>query len=232
MYDAVHILSLCSIVVSALYLYLGVYILRSNPRERLNQVFATICLSFFFWSFAYTFLPAAPSREQAWVWFRLSAVGWTLTPSLLLHFFILLSGREEWLQRRWSLPAIYLPGLFFQGRAWTSGVGVVDFIETPFGWSDLYGPLTVDFALYLAFFPSWILFGLLLVWKWGRRSDLIAQKREAQFIVLTGLPVLAAVAASGIVLPWMGVRVPPEIAHLIAPIAGSRHFLFGVNACG
>ena len=38
-FDAVHLLSLCSIVVSALYVCLGGYLLRSNPRERLNQVF-------------------------------------------------------------------------------------------------------------------------------------------------------------------------------------------------
>ncbi len=36
--------------------------------------------------------------------------------------------------------------------------------------------------------------------------------------MITGVPVLSAVAVSGIFLPWMGVRVPPEVAHLIAPI--------------
>ncbi len=217
-YDAVHLLSLCSIVVSALYLYLGGYILRSNPRERLNQVFSAICLSFFFWSFAYTFLPGAAGKEQVWAWFRVSAVGWTLTPSMLLHFFILLAGHERWLERRWVLPAIYLPGVYFLVQAWIGEVGVVDFVATRYGWSDVYGPLTVNLALYLLFFPSAILLGLALVWRWGRKSDLIAQRREAQFIVLTGVPVLGAVAASGILLPWMGLRTPPEVAHLIAPV--------------
>jgi diguanylate cyclase (GGDEF)-like protein/PAS domain S-box-containing protein len=217
-YDAVHLLSLCSIVVSALYLYLGGYILRSNPRERLNQVFSAICLSFFFWSFAYTFLPGAAGKEQVWIWFRISAVGWTLTPSLLLHFFVLLAGHEGWLERRWVLPAIYLPGAYFLVQAWVGEVGVVDFVATRYGWSDVYGPLSVNFALYLLFFPSAILLGLALVWRWGRKSDLIAQRREAQFIVLTGVPVLGAVTASGILLPWMGLRTPPEVAHLIAPV--------------
>ena len=217
-YDAAHLLSLCSIVVSALYLYLGGYILRSNPRERLNQIFSAICLSFFFWSFAYTFLPGAPSKEHAWVWYRISACGWTLTPSLLLHFFILLSGHDRWLRRRWVIPIIYLPGLYFLALAWFGHVGVVDFVSTRFGWSDVYGPLTFSFAMFLLYFPSSILLGLYLVWRWGRRSELIAQRREAQFIVATGVPVLAAVAASGIFMPWMGIRVPPEVAHLIAPV--------------
>ena len=218
MYEPVHLLSLCPIVVSALYLYLGGYILRSNHRERRNQVFSLICLSFFFWSFAYTFLPGAPSKEQAWFWFKLSAVGWTISPSLMLHFLILLSGRQRWLERRWVLPAIYVPGFFFLLQALFGRMGVVDFVWTPFGWSDVYQPLTPVYATYLVFFPLFILTGLWLVWSWGARSKVTVERRQAQLIVFTGLPVLGAVALSGIFLPWMEIRTPPEIAHLIAPI--------------
>ncbi len=218
MYDATHILSLASIVVSVLYLYLGGYILRSSPRESINRVFSLICLAFFFWSFSYTFLPLASTKEQAWFWFRLSAVGWTVTPSLLCHFFIWLSGNQRWLERKWLLPALYLPGIFFLGQAVFGSMGVVDFVWTPFGWSDVYGPLTPTFAVYLVYFPLTIFAGLIMVWRWGRRSHLIAQKREARLIVGTGVPILVGVAVSGILLPRMGVRVPPEVAHLIAPL--------------
>jgi diguanylate cyclase (GGDEF)-like protein/PAS domain S-box-containing protein len=214
----VHLLSLCSILVSAIYVYLGGYLLRVNPRKRLNQIFALICLSLFFWSFAYTFLPWAASKDQAWIWFRLSAVGWTLLPSLLLHFCILLSENERWLGRRWVLPLIYLPGALFLGQAVFGRMGVIDFVWTPFGWSDVYQPLTASYAAYLVFFPTAIFLGLSMVWVWGRRSSLLAHRRQAQLIVITGVPVLSAVAVSGIFLPWMGVRVPPEVAHLIAPI--------------
>jgi diguanylate cyclase (GGDEF)-like protein/PAS domain S-box-containing protein len=217
-YDAVHLLSLCSIVVSALYVYLGGYILRSNPRERLNQIFSLICLCFFFWSFAYTFLPSAASKEVTWGWFKLSAVGWTLTPSLLLHFFILLAERGEWLRKRWVLPGIYLPGFAFLAQAVFGQMGVVDFVRTPYGWSDVYGPLTITYATYLFFFPVAVLSGLSLVWLWGRQSALVAQRRQSQLIVVTGIPVLGAVAVSGIFLPWGGIRVPPEVAHLVAPV--------------
>ena len=217
-YHPVHILSLCSIVVSAVYAVSRRLHSAIHPRERLNQIFALICLSLFFWSFAYTFLPGAASKEQAWIWFKLSAVGWTLLPSLLLHFCILLSENGRWLRRRWVLPAIYLPGALFLGQAVFGRMGVIDFVWTPFGWSDVYQPLTASYAAYLVFFPASILLGLSMVWVWGRRSSLLAHKRQAQLIVITGVPVLNAVAVSGIFLPWMGVRVPPEVAHLIALI--------------
>jgi hypothetical protein len=86
----VHILSLLSIVVTAIYLYLGFFVLRSNPRERLNQVFFLSCLCLSFWSFGYTFLPGAADKEAVWFWYKLSAVGWTVGPALLLHLTILL----------------------------------------------------------------------------------------------------------------------------------------------
>ena len=215
MRDPVHLLSLLSFLVTSFYLGLGVYLLRSNPREDLNRVFFLICVSFSFWSFGYTFLPGAATIPEAWMWFKISAVGWTLAPSLLLHFCILLARQKHLLSRPWVLPAIYVPGLYFLGRAWFSELGVVGFVQTQFGWSDLYGPVTASFALYLIYFPVFILMGLFVVVRHAASSDLISEKRQGYVIVLTGLPVLAAVSASGILLPWMGIRNPPEIAHLI-----------------
>ena len=217
-FDPIHVLSLGSIVVSVVYVYLGGYILRANPRNRINQIFSLICFAFFLWSFAHTFLPGAARTEQAMAWFRISAAGWTLAPSLLLHFSILLSENEGWLKRRWVLPALYLPGIYFLGQAMFGRMGVVDFVWTPFGWSDVYAPLTASYAAFLVFFPSATILGLWLVWRWGRSSTLIAQKRQSQLIVMAGIPVLVAIAASGIYLPWLGIRELPEVAHLIALI--------------
>ena len=139
-----------------------------------------------------------------------------MAPALLLHFCILLVKKEPWLSRPWVYPVIYFPAVYFLLRSWVGEMGVVDFVSTPFGWSDLYGPTTLGYAAYLVYFPVFILAGLFLVVRFAGRSDLRSERRQAQIIVLTGLPVLAAVAASGILLPRMGIRNPPEIAHLIA----------------
>ena len=218
MRDPVHLLSLISFLVTGFNLGLGVYLLRSNPREALNRVFFLICVGFAFWSFGYTFLPGAATTTDAWIWFKVSAVGWTLAPSLLLHFCILLSRQRHLLSRPWVFPAIYAPGLYFLARAWFGEMGVVDFVQTRFGWSDLYGPVSAGFAAYLMFFPIYILVGLFVVVRHAASSDLVSEKRQGYVIVLTGLPVLAAVSLSGIVLPSMEIRNPPEIAHLIVLI--------------
>ncbi len=215
MREPVHLLSLLSFLVAVFHLGLGVYLLRSNPQARMNQVFFLVCAAFSVWSFGYTFLPGAETKAEAWLWFKVSAVGWTLSPSLILHFTLLLAHRDRILSRAWVYPLIYLPGLFFLGRAWFGETGVVDFVPTLFGWSDLYGPLSPGFALYLLFFALYLLYGLWVVLRFGLDSELISERRQAFVIVLTGLPILVAVTSSGIALPWLGIRNPPEIAHLL-----------------
>ena len=217
-FDSVHVLSLCSALVAALDLVLGIYILRRNHRERLNQVFFVVSLCLAVWSFAFAFWPSAPSKEHAWFWFRLSAVGWTVTPSLLLHFLLLLSRQDRLLTRWWSYPLVYLPGIYYFFQAQFGRMGVVDFVQTPFGWSDVYEPLTVSYAGYLVFFSSYISLGMLSVFLWGLRTERIAERRQALILLVTGLPVLIAVALSGIFLPMWGIRKPPEVAHLIAAL--------------
>jgi diguanylate cyclase (GGDEF)-like protein/PAS domain S-box-containing protein len=215
MRDSVHLLSLLSFLVSGFNLTLGVYLLRSNPRAALNRVFFLICVSFAFWSFGFTFLPGAATTAEAWIWFKISSFGWTLAPSLLLHFCILLARQKCLSSRPWAYLFIYAPGVFFLGQAWIGELGVVDFVPTRFGWSPLYGPITPTYLAYLIFFPLYISTGFLLLLRYAGRSDLASEKRQARVIVLAGIPVLAAVSMTGIVLPWMGIRNPPDIAHLI-----------------
>ncbi|MEJ2085792.1 MAG: diguanylate cyclase, partial [Acidobacteriota bacterium] len=214
MNDAVHILPLCSTLASALFLFLGAYILRLNPRARLNQTFALACFCFLVWSFAYIFFRGAADKQIAWTWFNLSAVGWTFAPAPVLHFLLLVSQRPDRLRHRWLLGAVYLPGIYFLFRGVSGSLGVVDFVWTDFGWSDVYGPPTPTFVAYLFYFSIWILLGLGLVVYRSRKTELIAERRQAVLILSAGLPTLAGIAVSGILLPYLEVRSVPNIAHL------------------
>ncbi len=212
------VLALLSFLVTGMYLALGVYILRSNGRAVLNRLFFLICASFAVWSFAYTFLPSAETKHQAWSWYRLSAVGWTLSPALILHFCLRTARGGELFKRQGWLWVLYAPGFYFLLRAVGGELGVIDFVQTRFGWSQVYGDPSLGFVAFLAYFPTYILFGLWQVFWCGRKSGRTIERRQAQIVSFSGVPILVAVAVSGIVLPWLEVRNPPNIAHLIAPI--------------
>lgn len=236
MFDPVHVLSLASILVAGLILLLGTYVLGRNRFEPLNQVFFFISLGFAVWSFACAFWPTAPTKDYAWFWYRLSSLGWAITPSLLLHFLILLSRQDRLLRGWWSYALIYAPGVFYFLQVQFGYLGVVDFVRGPYGWSDVYGPMTVSFAGFLLYFSTYISFGMMLVFLWGLRTERRAERRQSQILTLSGVPVLGAVALSGIFLPMWGIRSPPDVAHLIAAlwvlsiwIAVSRYRLMILN---
>lgn len=212
--EIVHLLSLCSVLVSALFLALGGYILRLNPRARVNQIFSLICLAFLFWSFSYTFFRGAADKETAWFWFKLSSVGWTISPALILHFLLLVSRSRNRLERPSVMATIYLPSFFFAYRGLEGTLSVSDFVWTDFGWSDVYATLTPTFLGYMLYFSTWILLGLGVVFARSRKSELIAERRQGMLILATGLPTIAAIATSGILLPMIGVRSVPNVAHL------------------
>ncbi|MGB5402297.1 MAG: EAL domain-containing protein, partial [Thermoanaerobaculia bacterium] len=92
------------------------------------------------------------------------------------------------------------------------------------------------FAGFLLYFSTYISFGMMLVFLWGLRTERRAEQRQSQILTLSGVPVLGAVALSGILLPMWGIRSPPEVAHLIAAlwvlsiwIAVSRYRLMILN---
>ncbi len=212
------ILALLSFLVTGIYLALGVYILRSSRKAALNQLFFLLCVSLAVWSFAYTFLPSAETKQQAWFWFRLSAFGWTLGPALILHFCLLMAKRGDWVRRPSTLWVIYIPAFYFLVRSTGGELGVIDFVGTRFGWAQVYGDMSLGFAAFLVYFPTFILYGLWQVLRRGRGSERTAERRQAQIVSFSGVIILIAVAVSGIVLPWFGIRNPPNVAYLIAPI--------------
>ena len=216
--DSMMILALLSFLVTGMYLALGVYILRSSRSALLNQLFFLICLSLAVWSFACTFLPSAETKDQAWFWFRLSAFGWTLSPALILHFCLRMARRGELLKRQSSPWVLYVPGLCFLLLAIGGELGVIDFVQTRFGWSQVYGDLGLGVAAFLGYLLTYVLFGLWQVFWSGRRSGRTIERRQAQIVSFSGVLILAAIVVSGIVLPWLGIRNPPNVAHLIAPI--------------
>jgi diguanylate cyclase (GGDEF)-like protein/PAS domain S-box-containing protein len=212
--EAVHILSLCSVLASALFLCLGIYVLKMNPRARVNQIFSFTCLCFLFWAFSYTFFRGAADKETAWTWFKLSSVGWTLAPAFVLHFLLLVSRSQNRLASPGLLLGIYVPSVYFLVQGVSGALGVVDFVWTDFGWSNVYGALTPAFVGYLVYFSVWITLGLVTVVVRSRRSELLAEKRQAWLILCTGLPTIGMMAVSGILLPFLGIRSIPNVAHL------------------
>lgn len=94
--------SLLFFTAFSIYLFLGIYIIHMNPRASLNQVFLAVCVSLCLWSLGFSIANAAPDLETCLLWRRVSAFGWASLYSVMLYFFILLTG-EQGILKRWKL---------------------------------------------------------------------------------------------------------------------------------
>jgi len=207
-------ITLLSILSIAVHLYLAVLALTLDRRSAVNRVFAGLCLVFAVWSLGQTHVITAPTREVAWFWYRVSSVGWCLGPALLLHFFVLISERDGLLRRRWQLALLYLPAAIFQVKYLTGQVTAGDFVLTDFGWDEVvYGSIPWAVA-YMIYYLGYAIFGLGMVYLWGKRSQDQLKRSQARMILVSGAPVLLAGTVSNVVLRHLEIHVMPGLAHI------------------
>ena len=101
--------SVCYLIVASMSLIMGYYALRLAPGETLNRIFMLICVCLAFWAFGFSIIIVAPDEATAVLLTRVSAVGYGLVYSLLLHFTLLLTGCKNLLRQRWFYAVLYAP---------------------------------------------------------------------------------------------------------------------------
>ncbi len=151
-----NVLSLISFFVCITYLFLGIYVLRLDPRSSLNRVFFATCLGASVWSFSYTFIYPAADPDAIVFWHRLSALGWCLIPASFLHFSLLYAGKENRQGIQWKYALIYLPALFFLYHSISGTLTEVRFIRLTPGWTDVMDMTSALFIAYISMTGSYL----------------------------------------------------------------------------
>lgn len=209
--------SLLATAAAVLYAVAAVYAARVQRRALTNRVFAFCCLLFAVWALAFALLCGATSGDQAWVWHRLSAPGWTVTPAVLLHFLLLMTEHDGWLRRMWVRALLYAPGLILLVRALTGTVTVTALSPVSWGWAQIvsWNPWSIAYTVYYA---AYIGTGLVLTHRWGRRGDVPARARQARIVLATGIAAIGLALVTNRVLPGLGVRSVPNLAPVLVGI--------------
>ncbi|MGE5405713.1 MAG: ATP-binding protein [Candidatus Saccharibacteria bacterium] len=209
------VFTLLSFTSAIIYLYLGIYAYRLNTRAALNQSFFALCLSYAIWAFFYSFVYSAPDKNFAWFWFKMSSLGWCIFPAINLHFLLLLSQRKSILKKKWFYPLIYLPIPFLLLKVWLGTLTTRDMILTNLGWVEISVGVQPWMAFFVLYYVSCIGLGLLSTWLWGRHSDDVREKRQANIISFLGLAALILGSITNIVLPAVAKQPIPALAPTI-----------------
>jgi len=185
------------LVISGLSLTMGYYALRMYARGTINRLFFGLGLCMSLWSLGLSVTVIASGTLSAAFWMRVSAVGYSLFYSLLLHFSLALTEKEKLLRKRWIYPLIYAPaatGLYPFVISPGLETSPNHLIFTENGWLQTTAPSVLDIA-FQAYLVSFVLISLVLIWRWQHRSTSPAVKKQG-FILIASI---SAATVAGIV---------------------------------
>ena len=199
------------------YLYLGAYIIVSNPRSSLNRVCATIFAGYSIWSLGMMFIHnPGVSAKTAVLFENIAVLGWATFPSLLLWFALIFAGKKRLLKLKMFYPIIFVIPLFFIYKQWT-GFLVVGYIKESYGWSGIWSGSIWPY-FYYAYYSAVVGTILYLMFDFWRKTENIAKKKEAAIIFVATLIALVLGSLTDVILPRLGIRNIPDVTPVIVLI--------------
>lgn len=219
-------------MVTALYLFcfliyavIGLQVLQIDSRQKTNRLFFTLSVLLSLWAALFVPMSLASSAEHATFFRRLATLTWGNTYSLLLHFFIILTGHALWLRHAWRVMLLHLPAmitiyLYFWAEPVTSG----DIVRTPLGWVFLNPPDQTLFwnVFFNIYYVTYVLAGMGLLVAWWYKTPFKREKHQARIMISGLLLALILGSVTDVILPHMGVPLLPPmgIVAIMIPISG------------
>ncbi len=179
--------------VAGISLMFGAYILRIKRNAQENKIFFALNIALMVWALGLGMALSSQTAEISLMWRRIAATGWGSFFSLLLHFALLLTGREGLLRKKWPYLPLYLPvAINLLVFAVPTGLNPTPFImvNTSLGWVNVAQNNAWD-IYYIVHYLSYTALGLILVWRWGAKSADKKIKSQSRVIVATFLTALA-----------------------------------------
>ena len=93
------------------YVVLGIITLLNDPKNKSNRLFFVICMNLAFWALMTFFMNRSVDAKAASDFYLYSTFAWATFYCLLVHFIIILTGKEGFLKKRFAYLIFYFPAL-------------------------------------------------------------------------------------------------------------------------
>jgi len=177
-----------------------------------------------FLAIMFTFKNQSIDAKTACLFHTYSTFAWASAHCLLLHYIIILIGKENFFKKRIIYLVFYFPALFSIYLYFFNPPSAQDFVKTNLGWIHIIATdrgfvWTNFFNLYYFFYMA---MAILLLFKWWKNSQIIRERKQAKLNLITISITIIAGGVTDIVLPTLGVPLIPPIAVIIViiPIIG------------
>jgi len=195
-------LSFGLILFSLFYFHIGLKVAIKNWKHLPNRLFFSLCLNMSVWSFGYAIMVASPNLHTANLWRNVAALGWCLFYSTWLEFTILIKQEDNKWMTDIRRILIYLPSLFFfVGNLLYDPESVMKKIYGT--WIDIY-PASLFESLFTMYFVAFTILGLMNIYKWGRNTASIREKKQSRIIIISALICFIIGTITDVILPMTG----------------------------
>ncbi len=165
------VFSLLFFMTFAIYLFFGIYTIFKSPRKKLNRLFFIINISLATWAFGFAMANPASTMENALLWRRVSALGWTSIYSFLLHFLLILTKDDKTPNPGYYL--LHIPGLINMlvfGIYGKMAIHQYRLLRSDYGWINVAVNNGWDIFFYI-YYISYSLACLGLIWRERKRTS-------------------------------------------------------------
>jgi len=203
-----NLFSVLSLVSVFIYVYIGIYSYKLNPKSRVNRVFFLLCSSYGIWSFAYSFAYLAQDRQVFSLWNKIAAIGWCSFSALTMYLVLLIT-ENQIVNKRLVKILIFLPALiFFYMAVFLFGAD----IETSVIVSNIF---YVGNFLYNFIF---LFVSIVAIFAWGLKTKSVRVKKQSKILVVcTIIPFILNLLSQDL-LPLLGYSQIPLMGQLYSVI--------------
>lgn len=199
------LLSFLSTLSSVIYLYVGFNTFKLNKKSREGIFFLLLNVILSFWAFTYSFAYVAEDKYTFSFWNKVSAVGWCFFPSVVLLLVLTITNNRI-LDKLFMKIVIPLAGLlFFFMCIFLFGPD----IQTP-------EPIVKFFYIGNAIYNySYVFLSLAILYRWGKKSRKMNQKKQARFIIITSIIPLSVDLITQTLIPVIFHIYLPNITQIL-----------------
>lgn len=213
----VSIYSIAFFLAAIIYIYLGIYIIRLNPKEKLGRIFFFMTLALAIWSVSYGISNLSLNIEVALFWRRIGSLGKMFMFSIMLDFMILLTHSKKELDKEWVIIPIYLPAIILTYVfVFSKNLSPLqyDLVRYDYIWLNQAVSTFWNYAYYVYFvLYTWASISVVSRWKKKIKSDEVAKQAN---LILAAVVMVLVLGIVYVVVPSVVFSKPlAEIAVLV-----------------
>lgn len=183
------IFSTIYLILATMSPVMGYYVLRLDYKNMSNRLFMMISICLMFWALGFSVFIVAPDEASAVFWNRVSAVGYELIYSLLLHFTLFLTDHQKILSKKWFYLLMYLPAavcLYAFAISPDITQAVYQLKNISRGWTRTTSSTVFD-TIFQIYYIAVVITSLFLLVFWKLKNRKTEIKKQADFLILSFL---------------------------------------------